>query len=493
MRSCPSGADDRNRTATHSSVINMLSNRTKSLAHTVKALAWILGLAGVLAALDAANPFLPGYEHIPDGEPRVYGDRVYLYGSHDKAGSGRFCDYILKVWSAPLTNLNEWTDHGILLSTRNLEGRADDIPWSDYEFYAPEIVALNGKYHLFAQVVGAACAVAVGDTPVGPFKVVSQIKAPAGASAEFGGWSQYFDPGVLVDDDGKVYLYWGGGRSYMAQLNPQNLTEILPDTLQEDVIPRESPFEYQEGPSPRKINGIYYIIYARGLDLAYATSDKPTGPFTYRGAIVSQRDGAHGGNIHGGLAQINGQWYVFYHRMTNNTVFSRRACVERITIEADGTIPPVEQTSLGFEPSLNPYKHTPADIACIFRGGSYVTEFDKRTQPVVGNKHGCVVGYKYFDFGEPFPGQQTLFTVQLRDGSASGNIEVWLGDPQENSVQVGIVAMDKNTSGESCWREITIPVRNIRGRHAVYLRFTSNQPDASLADVRSFVFTRDTP
>ncbi|HEY8994550.1 MAG TPA: family 43 glycosylhydrolase [Lacunisphaera sp.] len=471
----------------------MFKKRLHRAAPVAQTIALLLGLAGTPAALHAANPFLPGYEHIPDGEPRVYGDRVYLYGSHDKAGSQSFCDYMLKVWSAPLSNLNEWTDHGIALSTRDIAGHKDDIPYSDNQFYAPEMVALNGKYYLFAQIVGSPCAVAVSDTPAGPFKVLSTIKAPAGAPADFGGWGQYFDPGVLVDDDGKVYLYWGGGRSYMAELDPKTMTDILPGTFQTDVIPRGAPFDYQEGPSPRKINGIYYLVYARGIDLAYATSDKPTGPFTYRGAIVSQRDGAHGGNIHGGLAEINGQWYIFYHRMTNNTVFSRRACTERVAFAADGTISRVEQTSLGFEESLNPYHVTPADIACVFRGGSYVTELDKRTQPVAGNKHDCVVGYKYFDFGQPFPGQETIFTVQFRNGSADGGIEVWLGDPQDKGERIGVVAVKKEPGSDGWWRELTIPVRNLSGRHAVYLRFTSEIPDATVADVRSFVFTRDTP
>ncbi|HLP09152.1 MAG TPA: family 43 glycosylhydrolase [Opitutaceae bacterium] len=471
----------------------MFKNQLHHAASVARAVALLLALAGSSPALRAANPFLPAYEHIPDGEPRVYGDRVYLYGSHDKAGSQRFCDHILKVWSAPLSNLNEWTDHGIALSTRDIGGHPDDISYSDNEFYAPEMVALNGKYYLFAQIVGSPCSVAVGDTPAGPFKVLSTIKAPAGAPMDFGGWSQYFDPGILVDDDGKVYLYWGGERSYMAQLDPRTMTDILPGTFQKDVIPLGSPFEYQEGPSPRKINGIYYLVYARGGDLAYATSDKPTGPFAYRGPIVSQRDGAHGGNIHGGLAQINGQWYIFYHRMTNNTVFSRRACTERVKILADGSITRVEQTSLGFEESLNPYKVTPADIACVFRGGSYVTEVDKRTQFLAGNKRDCVAGYKYFDFGQPFPGQQTTFTVQVRNGNAAGAIEVWLGDPQAGGEQIGVVAVKKEPGSDGWWRELTIPVRNLDGRNALYLRFTSDTPNATVADLRSFVFTRDTP
>ena len=54
------------------------------------------------------NPYLPFWEYIPDGEPRVFGDRVYVYGSHDEAGSDHFCDYVLKCWSAPVNNLNVW-------------------------------------------------------------------------------------------------------------------------------------------------------------------------------------------------------------------------------------------------------------------------------------------------------------------------------------------------------------------------------------------------
>lgn len=59
-----------------------------------------------------ANPYLPLWEYIPDGEPRVFGDRVYVYGSHDRAGSDSFCDYVLKCWSAPIDDLNNWICHG---------------------------------------------------------------------------------------------------------------------------------------------------------------------------------------------------------------------------------------------------------------------------------------------------------------------------------------------------------------------------------------------
>ena len=53
-----------------------------------------------------ANPYLPDWDVTQDGEPRVFGDRIYVYGSHDKAGSTRFCDHVLKCWSASTDNLS---------------------------------------------------------------------------------------------------------------------------------------------------------------------------------------------------------------------------------------------------------------------------------------------------------------------------------------------------------------------------------------------------
>ncbi len=453
-------------------------------------------LAVLLAPLSAhaANPFLPGHEYIPDGEPRVFGDRVYLFGSHDNAGSASFCDHILKVWSAPLDDLNRWHDHGVVFSTRDVPGRSDDIPWSDNPFYAPDLVEKGGKYYLFAQIVGAPCAVAVADHPAGPFKLISKIKAPPGSPKDFGGWQQYFDPGVLVDDDGQVYLYWGGGRSFMARLDSDTMTDIVPGSYQEDILPTAAPYFYQEGPSPRKINGLYYLIFAAGTHLSYATSQSPTGPFAYRGVIVSNRGDAPEGNIHGSLAQLRGQWYIFYHRMTHNTVYSRRACVERVTIEPDGSIPTVEQTSLGFETGLDPYSINPADIACVLRGGNYVVELDQRTRPVINNRAGAVVGYKYHEFGASLPGQFTTLTVQLRRGSGIGQLEAWLGDPSGTGEKLGAFDLGQLPAHpDEAWRELTIPVRNVQGRHAVYFRFVGEPSDASIAELRSFVFTRDTP
>ena len=104
---------------------------------------------------------------------------------------------------------------------------------------------------------------------------------------------------------------------------------------------------FYEAASLRKIGDTYYFIYSpkRGSRLAYATSDKPMGPYTYRGYIVDNGVDYPAGNNHGSICRIGDQWYIFYHRMTNGSVMSRRASVEKIEILPDGTIPPVEMTS----------------------------------------------------------------------------------------------------------------------------------------------------
>lgn len=54
------------------------------------------------------NPYLPLNEYVPDGEPHVFGDRLYIYGSHDQTQGTKYCQGHYVTWSAPLDNLKEW-------------------------------------------------------------------------------------------------------------------------------------------------------------------------------------------------------------------------------------------------------------------------------------------------------------------------------------------------------------------------------------------------
>lgn len=448
-----------------------------------------------------ANPYLPGWEYIPDGEPRVFGDRVYVYGSHDKAGSDRFCDHVLKCWSAPVDNLNEWTCHGDIFHTIDDRDHKADTDWTgeENELYAPDVVCKDGKYYLYAYIMNARGCVAVSDKPEGPFKLISKYKYTISDEICCNGW--FIDPGVLVDDDGRTYIYCGFERSFMAEVNSDNMYEILDGTCIEHIIPCELTDEggfdekeklFFEACSLRKINGTYYLIYSpkQGSRLAYATSDSPTGPFTYRGYIVDNGVDYPGGNNHGSVVCINGQWYIFYHRMTNGTIMSRRACVEKIEILPDGTIPTVEMTSLGFEDWLNPYKVTPADIACVLKGNAFITEYNPMERVITGIHDGDVIGFKYYNFGEDYSSATMEFMADTNAAGCDCDVHIFIDS--EDGREIGCLHVGKNGGKINCITE------SVTGTHALYFKITTNYTGwtgsmfegRNLFELKSFVFMK---
>ena len=411
--------------------------------------------------MDMANPFLPLWEYIPDGEPRVFGDRVYLYGSHDRAGSDAFCDHKLKVWSAPLSDLSRWSCHGISFSTRDTDGHKADTDWTDRELYAPDVVEKDGKYYLYAYILGSKGCVAVSDHPEGPFTLLSRY---AYNEADAGDDGIFNDPGVLVDDDGRTYLYYGFERSHFCELLPDMHT-VKHGSHKTDLIPQgTAPDDYFEASSPRKINGRYYLIYSprNGCDLNYAVSDRPDGGFVRMGTIVRNSEDYPGGNNHGSLCCLNGQWYIFYHRMTNNTIMSRRACAERVEILPDGSIPQVEMSSLGFADALNPYEITPADIACVLKGGCFITELDAFTRTVTNIRHGSVIGYKYFDFGEDHSHSDMTCLFRVKGTGCKAEIHILIDS--EDGEEIGICRTDAHDGVYAA------SVRPVTGRHSVFFR-----------------------
>lgn len=408
-----------------------------------------------------ANPYLPSWEYIPDGEPRVFGDRIYVYGSHDRPDSESFCDYKLKVWSAPLDNPCQWVCHGDIFHSRKDNDHDSDVDWTDEYLYAPDVVEKDGKYYLYAYLVNSKGCVAVSDKPEGPFKLLSKYEYNIPGHYDNG---TFIDPGVLVDDDGRVYVYCGYLGSYMCEIDPSNMYKIIDGTYKENIIPTEEPFGFFEACSPRKIGNTYYLIYSpkRGSRLAYATSSSPEGPFEYRGYIVDNSIDYPGGNNHGSVCCINGQWYIFYHRMTNGTIMSRRGCAERITIMPDGTIPPVEMTSLGFEESLNPYNITVADTACVLTGGCIITELDTFTRIITNITSGCVMGWKYYDFGEDMANGSMEIELKVIPRGCSGNIHVFI-DSYTDGEEICTINFDRSSTilhGTS---------KTVTGRHSVFL------------------------
>lgn len=435
------------------------------------------------------NPYLPLWEYIPDGEPRVFGDRVYIYGSHDSAGSDKFCDSKLKVWSASVDNLNDWVCHGDIFHTRDDADHQSDTEWTGNDLYAPDVIEKDGKYYLYAYIMEAKGCVAVSERPQGPFALIAKYKHNVEKHYDNG---TFIDPSVFVDDDGRVYVYCGYLGSYMAELNPDNMYELIEGTYKENIIPVEEPFNFFEACSLRKIGDTYYMIYSPkiGSRLAYATSQSPSGPFEYRGVIIDNGVDYPGGNNHGSVCCIKGQWYIFYHRMTNGTIMSRRACVEKIQVLPDGTIPEVEMTSLGFENALSPYQITPADTACVLKGGCFVTEKNAFTRVITGITSGCVAGYKYYDFGDDFSSKTMTFSAKINGMGCSGKISIRIDD--ESGEEIGCCEFGPDSG------VISARVKAITGRHALFLViedsfggwFVDMFKGRHLLELESFVFMK---
>ncbi len=438
------------------------------------------------------NPYLPGWEYIPDGEPRVFGDRVYVYGSHDTADSDKFCDTKLKVWSASVNDLNHWKCHGDIFHVAPDEDHESDIDWEAKDLYAPDVIYKDGKYYLYAYVFYAKGCVAVSDKPEGPFKLMGQYKVPED-SEQILKDGVFVDPGVLVDDDGRVYIYCGFEHSFAAELDKDNMVEVVPGSFRDRFLPEEEPIAFFEACSPRKIGDTYYMIYSPkiGSRLAYATSKAPLGPYEYKGYIVDNGDDYPGGNDHGSICEINGQWYIFYHRMTNGSIMSRRGCVEKIEILPDGSIPTVEMTSLGFEDSLNPYEITPADAACVLKEGGFVMEVNTFDRRIAGIKNGCIAGYKYYDFGDDYSSKTMAFEASIASCGSTGRIRILL-DSYTDGEEIG--RAEFGHSDET----ISVRVKNVTGRHAVFLIFENNYGGAftdmfqgrELCHLKQFVFTK---
>lgn len=445
------------------------------------------------------NPILPLWEYIPDPEPRIFGNRVYIYGSHDVHAGMEFCDYKLKVWSAPIDDLNNWVCHGHCFHTRPDTDHASSVPYTDHRLYAPDVIKKGDKYYLYTYIAGAKGCVSVSDKPEGPFKFLSTYEYSPEDAGDDG---TYNDISAFVDDDGKVYCYYGFEKSCMNELDPESMYKVLPGSLKRSVItdgediPEEQRF--YEASSLRKIGDTYYLIYSprKGCRLAYATASSPIGPFTYRGYIIDNGVDYPAGNNHGSICQINGKWYVFYHRMTNNSITSRRACVEKINILPDGTIPTVEMTSLGFEEALNPYKPTKAELACVLTGGCFVTEKDVFNRPVTYVKDGCVLGYKYFDFGQDHATKTMEFAIKIAGTGCKGKLHIMIDAPTEDKggKEIGLVEIGLS---DGIYRT---RVQNVTGRHAIYLRaefvhacrewMDAFFKDRVICDIDEFVFLK---
>jgi hypothetical protein len=460
------------------------------------------------------NPYLPSWEYIPDGEPYVFENRVYVYGSHDRFNGHAYClnDYV--CWSASVYDLADWRYEGVIYN------KTDDPLNHDGSMclYAPDItVGPDGRYYLYYVLDKVPIvSVAVCNKPAGKFEFYGYVHYSDGTRlGERAGDQPQFDPGVLTEGE-KIYLYTGfcavGDKSRKGPM----ATVLGPDmlTIIEDpffIAPSESysqgsgfeGHEFFEAPSIRKKGDTYYFIYSSIVmhELCYATSKYPTKGFIFKGVIVSNNDlhidsykpankpMYYGSNNHGSIVEISGKWYIFYHRHTNGTNFSRQGCVEQIEFKADGTIPQVEMTSCGSNGgALEGRGEYPAYIACnlfckdeeMYTGapGAWMdSRFPKITQDgkdgdeeigyIANLRDSAVAGFKYFDC-------KRIKKVKIKvRGYCRGAFVV---KTSWNGTALGKIPVDYT----NIWKEYSADIAIPDGIQALYFAYTGDG-SASLA------------
>lgn len=390
------------------------------------------------------NPYLPSWEYIPDGEPHIFNNRVYVYGSHDRFNGHVFClnDYV--CYSAPIDNMGDWRYEGVIYK------KSDDPLNADERMclYAPDVtVGPDGRYYLYYALDKVSLiSVAVCDTPAGKYEFYGYVQYSDGTRlGERENDPYQFDPGVLTEGN-TTYLYTGfcgfGDKSRKGATVTVIGSDMLTILEEPVLVVPSQPYsngsgfeghEFFEASSIRKKGDTYYFIYSSIVmhELCYATSKNPTKGFTYQGVIVSNNDihidsykpaekpMNYSTNNHGSIVEINEKWYIFYHRNTNGSWFSRQGCIEQIEFLDNGTIPQVEMTSCGSNggPLVGRGEYH-AYLACNlfideeslmknFTGTWIIDPFPKITQDgkdgdeeigyIANMKHSATAGFKYFD------------------------------------------------------------------------------------------------
>lgn len=307
--------------------------------------------AAVLAVLAltpcaAQNP-LPLAPNLRTADPsaHVWPDgRVYLYTSHDEECQE---DFHMKDWRVfSSSDLVRWTDHGAVLSVK-------DLTWADDYAWAPDAAYKNGKYYfVFPAGTGVkdrqnparstkwmGIGIAESDSPTGPFR--DMIGAPL--------WRTPYanDPCLFIDDDGRAYLYFhGAGADYRVIELADDLRSVRGDFQKMDMGGYEPKME---GPWVFKRQGLYYFTMPEGnRTLTYYTARSPRGPWTYRGVFMEPENG----NNHHSIVEFRGQWILFYHRWEEVPGAAcrkkqRHVAAEYLSFGDDGSIQKVSRTRQG--------------------------------------------------------------------------------------------------------------------------------------------------
>lgn len=418
----------------------------------------ILGLS-LVAALSlqagATQPIIQT-KYTADPAPMVYNDTVFLYTTHDEDDADGFKMFDWLLYTS--TDMVNWTDHGAVASLKNFE-------WypGDNGAWAEQVIERNGKFYMYCPIHGHGIGVLVSDTPYGPFK--DPIGKPLVWQKEH--WYD-IDPTVFIDDDGQAYMYWGNPKLYSVKLNEDMISysgEIMEHPHIED---------YQEGPWFYKRNGKYYLAFASTCcpeGIGYAMSDKPLGPWEYKGHIMDHTQRTRGN--HPGIIDYKGKSYVFglnydVLRMETPDHHERRNVdVVEMTYNPDGTIKEVPYFRDGtldqIEP-LNPYRRVEAETIA-WGYGLKTNKMGDRNMCVTDIDNGEHLKVAGVDFGKKGPKRLVVNAAAVKNG---GSIDVYV-DGVDGS-KIGTVNV-KSTGSLDRYADMSCRLSKMTGVHDLYFVF----------------------
>ncbi|UQZ37595.1 arabinoxylan arabinofuranohydrolase [Paenibacillus sp. PK3_47] len=446
------------------------------------------------------NP-LVSYKFGADPYALVYKDRVYLYMTndvleYDDAGQVKDNTYgnINKITVISSDDLLNWTDHGEIAAARS-EGAAKWATQSWAPAAAHKVIDGKDKFFLYFANNASGIGVLTSDSPEGPWvdPLGEALILRSVPGVEDVTW--LFDPAVLVDDDGRAYIYFGGGvpEGKPEWPNTARVMELGPDMISVvgEAKPIPAPFMFEDA-GINKYGGRYYFTYCSNFfsgerpegsppagEIAYMTSDHPMGPWTYRGTIL--KNPGHffgvGGNNHHSMFAFHDKWYIAYHAQTLSKElgvpkgYRSTHLNEVLFSDADGTIQEIEANyeGVGAIQSFNPYKSVPAATSAWSAGiaveppalssGEAVNE-----RVVTALTDGSWAAIAGVDFGHPGASE---VRVSVAGGDQPSIIELRLDQPDGELIGTVNVAAG---SGEKA-AELSAKVSGAEGTHDLYLVF----------------------
>jgi beta-xylosidase len=322
------------------------------------------------SVIKSGNPVIKGWYADPEGI--IFGNQYWIYPTYsDDYGkpdrSTLFTEGQLKAQKNTINkqyliqtffdafssyDLVKWEKHSHVLDIKN-------VKWAAYSLWAPSIIRANNKYYLFFSANDiqndnetGGIGVAVSDNPGGPF--VDALGKPL--IDKFHNGAQPIDQFIFRDNDGSMYLYYGGWRHCNVVRLSSDMLSVIPfsdGTMYKEITPEN----YVEGVFMIRRNNKYYLMWSEGswggpdYSVAYAMGDSPTGPFKRIDKILKQDPMIATGAGHHSVINIPGtdDYYIVYHRRPLNTTDGnhRETCIDRMYFDENGYIKPVKMTLEG--------------------------------------------------------------------------------------------------------------------------------------------------